>query len=82
MRACRESGARRIYAAPRQYQHVRDGAQSLQESELRSGEKLRADHVDRHQLEGDYRASRETKQFLDTEYGEYKTILGELGLAK
>ena len=35
-----------------------------------------------HQLEGDYRASREAKQFLDAEYAEYKTILGELGLAK
>ena len=35
-----------------------------------------------HQLESDYRSSRETKQFLDTEYVEYKTILGELGLAK
>ena len=35
-----------------------------------------------HQLESDYRPSRETKQFLDTEYVEYKTILGELGLAK
>jgi putative tricarboxylic transport membrane protein len=35
-----------------------------------------------HQLECDYRASRETKQFLDAEYAEYKIILGELGLAK
>jgi putative tricarboxylic transport membrane protein len=35
-----------------------------------------------HQLEGDYRASREAKQFLDAEYVEYKTILGELGLSK
>ncbi len=35
-----------------------------------------------HQLEGDYRPSRESKQFLDAEFAEYKTILGELGLAK
>jgi putative tricarboxylic transport membrane protein len=35
-----------------------------------------------HQLEGDYRASRETRQFLEAEYTEYKAILGELGLAK
>ncbi|MCE9640929.1 MAG: tripartite tricarboxylate transporter substrate binding protein [Betaproteobacteria bacterium] len=35
-----------------------------------------------HQLESDYRASREAKQFLEAEYAEYKTILGELGLAK
>ena len=35
-----------------------------------------------HQLENDYRASRESKQFLEVEYAEYKTILGELGLAK
>jgi putative tricarboxylic transport membrane protein len=35
-----------------------------------------------HQLENDYRNSRDSKQFLDAEYAEYKTILGELGLAK
>ena len=35
-----------------------------------------------HQLEGDYRASREAKLFLDAEFVEYKAILGELGLAK
>jgi len=35
-----------------------------------------------HQLEGDYRASRETRQFLEAEYTEYRAILGELGLAK
>lgn len=35
-----------------------------------------------HQLESDYRPSRETKQFLDAEHAEYKAILGELGLAR
>ncbi len=35
-----------------------------------------------HQLESDYKNSRESKQFLDAEYAEYKTILGELGLLK
>jgi putative tricarboxylic transport membrane protein len=39
-------------------------------------------YLEAHQLESDYRGSRESKQFLDAEYAEYKTILGELGLAK
>jgi putative tricarboxylic transport membrane protein len=39
-------------------------------------------YLESHQLEGDYRASREAKQFLEAEYAEYKAILGELGLAK
>jgi putative tricarboxylic transport membrane protein len=39
-------------------------------------------YLEAHQLEGDYRGSRESKQFLDAEYAEYKAILGELGLAK
>ncbi len=39
-------------------------------------------YLEMHQLESDYRASREAKQFLEAEYAEYKNILGELGLAK
>ena len=39
-------------------------------------------YLEAHQLESDYRASREAKQFLEAEYVEYKAILGELGLAK
>ena len=39
-------------------------------------------YLEAHQLESDYRASREAKQFLDAEYVEYKAILGELGLTK
>jgi putative tricarboxylic transport membrane protein len=39
-------------------------------------------YLDGNQLENDYRASRESKQFLEAEYAEYKAILGELGLAK
>jgi putative tricarboxylic transport membrane protein len=39
-------------------------------------------YLEDHQLESDYRASHEARQFLDAEYAEYKTILGELGLAR
>ena len=39
-------------------------------------------YLEAHQLDGDYRASREAKQFLEAEYAEYKNILCELGLAK
>jgi putative tricarboxylic transport membrane protein len=39
-------------------------------------------YLETHQLESDYRASRESKQFLDAEYVEYKNVLGALGLAK
>jgi len=34
------------------------------------------------QLDSDYRASGEAKQFLDAEDAEYRAVLGELGLAK